>query len=61
MFIEVGYFDFLTTIIRLGLEQNPFEGLHRRGVNMSLNMHGTQYGLTQHNKILQDVKVLLVM
>ena len=24
---------------------------------MSLNMHGTQYGLTQHNKILQDFEV----
>ena len=26
-------------------------------VHMSLNMHGTQYGLSQHNKILQNVEV----
>ena len=26
-------------------------------VNMSLNMYGTQYGLSQHNKLLQDVEV----
>ena len=24
---------------------------------MSLNMHGTQYGLSQHNKLLQNVEV----
>ena len=24
---------------------------------MSLNMHGTQYGLSQHNKILQNLVV----
>ena len=24
---------------------------------MSLNMHGTQYGLSQHNKLLRNVEV----
>ena len=24
---------------------------------MSLNMHGTQYGLSQHNKLVQTVEV----
>ena len=28
---------------------------------MSVNMHGTQYGLLQHYKILQKVEVKLVV
>ena len=28
---------------------------------MSLNRHGKQYGLSQHNKILQNVEVKLVV
>ena len=28
---------------------------------MSLTMHGTQYGLSQHYKLLQNVEVLLVV
>ena len=28
---------------------------------MSFNMHGTQYGLSQHNKLLQKVEVQLVV
>ena len=28
---------------------------------MSLNMHGTQYGLSQHNKLLQNVELYLVV
>ena len=35
-----------------------FESLHRRGVYKSLNIHIMQYGLTQNNKILQDVEFL---
>ena len=34
------------------------ESLHRRGVNMSLNMHIKQYGLTQNNKILQNIELI---
>ena len=26
---------------------------------MLLNMHGTQTGLSQHNKVVQDVEVLI--
>ena len=28
---------------------------------MSLNMYGMQYGLSQHNKLLQNVEVKLVV
>ena len=28
---------------------------------MSLNMHTTQYELSQHNKILQDIEFWLIM
>ena len=28
---------------------------------MSLNMHRTQYGISQHNKLLQNVEVILVV
>ena len=41
---------FDSTFIRFDLEHHlldmNFERLHRREVNMSLNMHGTQYGLS---------------
>ena len=60
-FIEVECFSFDSTFIRFDLEHHIldiiFESLHKRGVNMSLNMHRTQYGLLQHNKILQNVEV----
>ena len=32
------------------------ECLHRSGINMSLDMYIMQYGLTQNNKILQEVE-----
>ena len=62
MFIEVGYFDFLTVPLFVLIYNKImliyiFESFHRRGVNMSLNMHGTQHGLSQHRTILQDIKV----
>ena len=51
---------FDSTVILFDLEYHPLdinlESLHRRGVNRSFNMHGTQYGLSQHNKILQNLK-----
>ena len=50
-----------STVIRLDLEKilliYIFESLHRRGENMSLNMHRTHFSLSQHNRILQDVEV----
>ena len=68
MFIEIGCFDFSTVLLLVSIWNmilliEIFESLHRRGVNtgMSLNMHGRQYGLSQHNKILQEVELCLVM
>ena len=52
---------FDNTVIRFDMDHNfliqILESLHRRRVNMWLNMHITQCGLTQNNKILQDVDV----
>ena len=47
------------TVICFDLEH--LESFHRRGVNMSLNMHEGQYGLSQQNKRLQNVEVYLVV
>ena len=50
------------TNIRLDVEQNPFDinfskSLLRIEENMSFSMHVTQYGLSQHNRLPQDVEV----
>ena len=50
---------FDSTVIHFDLEHHPLDtniSLHRREVNMSLNMHGTQYGLPQHKRLLQMLK-----
>ena len=53
------FFD--SMVIHFDLEHHPLdinlESLHRRCVHISLNIHGLQYGLSQHNKILQNVAV----
>ena len=52
---------FDSTVICFDLEFHTldinFESLHRRGVNMLLNIHGTQYELSQHKLFLQNVEI----